>query len=108
MKIFKQTNKRVAFIASGDMSHCLQKGAPGGFSPQGEIFDKKVVEIIKNNDLKSLLKLDEALVEQSGECGLRSLCVLGGLLDEYQYTPEILSYEAPFGVGYLVANYSFK
>lgn len=99
------TKQRIAVIASGDMSHCLTKDAPGGYSPKGEEFDKKVIDYIKNKQFKKLIEMDPTLVEEAGECGLRSFIMLHGLLEEYNYQPEILSYEAPFGVGYMVANF---
>jgi len=44
---------------------------------------------------------------EAGECGLRSFSFLLGILEEAKidWKAEILSYEAPFGVGYLVANF---
>jgi len=52
------------------------------------------------------LKLDE-LYPEAGECGLRSFCFLLGILEAsgISWQPEILSYEGPFGVGYLVVNF---
>lgn len=44
---------------------------------------------------------------EAGECGLRSFSFLLGILEESKinWKPEVLSYEGPFGVGYLVANF---
>jgi len=52
--------------------------------------------------------MDKNLVEEAGECGYRSIIILLGALDGLDWKPEILSYEAPFGVGYLVANFKIK
>jgi aromatic ring-opening dioxygenase LigB subunit len=57
-------------------------------------------------DFAGLLKLDEGLCEQAGECGLRSLVMLGGTLEELHVSPELLSYEGPYGVGYAVATFA--
>jgi aromatic ring-opening dioxygenase LigB subunit len=46
----------------------------------------------------------DLLVQSAGECGLRSIVILMGALDGLKVKPEILSYEGPFGVGYLVAS----
>jgi len=43
------------------------------------------------------------LVEEAGECGLRSFVIALGMLDGNSFKSEIISYEGPFGVGYLVA-----
>jgi len=55
------------------------------------------------------LKLDE-IYPEAGECGLRSFSFLLGILEASGalWQPEILSYEGPFGVGYLVVNFQIK
>lgn len=99
---------RIAIIASGDLSHRLIPSAPAGYSPLGQKFDKKLIELIKNNNIKGILEMDENFVEEAGECGYRSILILLGLLDSLKYKPNVLSYEGPFGVGYLVANFEIK
>jgi len=103
-----ETNKRVAFIASGDLSHRLNKNAPAGFSPQGKIFDEKLIELLKNKDIKGIVGMEAKLIEEAGECGFRSILILLGLLQNINFQPKILSYEAPFGVGYLVAQFKLR
>jgi len=102
-------NKRYALIASGDLSHCLKKEGPYGFQPDGPRFDKALIEYLRKKDIKNFLKLND-YYPQAGECGLRSFCFLLGILEEsrQEWRPEILSYEGPFGVGYLVANFNLK
>ena len=99
-------DKKVALIASGDLSHCLKEDGPYGFHPHGPKFDQDLIKYLKNNDIDRLLKLDEDY-PGAGECGLRSICFILGILEESKisYVPEILSYEGPWGVGYLVANF---
>lgn len=98
-------NERIALIASGDLSHRLFQGAPAGFDKAGIEFDEIIVDYLKNNHIREILELDEAFVESAGECGYRSILILLGALEGQKYQPEILSYEGPFGVGYLVANF---
>lgn len=102
-KAVEASDKKVAIIASGDMSHRLIPEAPAGYSPQGKIFDQKVVEFIKNKDFKGIINIDRNVAEEAGECGLRSIIMMLGALDGQQVKAEVLSYEGPFGVGYLVA-----
>jgi len=119
-------DKKYALIASGDLSHYLKEDGPYGFNPDGPKFDKALIEALEKRDIETILKLDEAYPE-AGECGLRSFCFLLGILEESKihpvksrkagipvktglfngvnYQPEILSYEGPFGVGYLVVNF---
>jgi MEMO1 family protein len=99
-------NRKVAVIASGDLSHCLTAGAPAGFRQEGPQFDAALVEILKKGKLEDLFSLDEKLIERAGECGFRSLILSLGALDGQAVNSRVLSYEGPFGVGYLVATFS--
>lgn len=96
--------RRAAIVASADLSHRLTENAPGGFSPAGEEFDKKLVQLLERADTATILSISGRLLEDAGECGYRSIVVALGILDGQNVQPEILSYEAPFGVGYLVAD----
>ncbi len=97
---------RVAWIASGDMSHVLKEDGPYGFHPSGPEFDADFIKRLKKKDIKGILNTDSRLIEEAGVCGLWSFCTLLGALEKEKinWQPEILSYEGPFGVGYLVAR----
>lgn len=99
-----QTNKRVAIIASGDLSHCLKEGAPAGYNPDGKKFDQTLVKLLANNDIEGIINLDDSLIEAASECGLRSILILLGIFQKSNWQTKILSYEGPLGVGYLVAS----
>jgi len=103
----KNYSGRVGIIASGDLSHKLNHGSPQEIKA-GNKFDKKFVEDVKTGNTKEILYYDEDLVENAGECGYRSILILLGALDGSNTKAEILSYEGPFGVGYLVANYKLS
>ena len=100
-----KSKKNVAFIASGDLSHRLTHDAPAGYDEAGQEFDAQLVEYIENNELNKIKTINEDLIERAGECGLRSINVLHGVISEQKFKPEVLSYEGPFGVGYLVARF---
>jgi MEMO1 family protein len=104
----KRLNRRLALIASGDLSHRLIPGAPAGYDPKGKEFDKQVVYSVSRLDCRTLIDLDPEFIEKAGECGLRSIVVLLGALDGLSVSSEILSYEGPFGVGYLVAAFDVQ
>ena len=101
------SRERIAIIASGDLSHCLTKDAPGGYSPKGKKFDKKLIELLSKDKAKDILEIDEDLINEAAECGLRSIIIMLGIIDGFKYAPVLLSYEAPFGVGYLVMNLKY-
>jgi len=98
-------NKRFAVIASGDLSHRLTKDAPGGYSVKGKEFDKKLIGLIKKKDVQGILNIDQKLCQGAGECGLRSIAILLGVIESLNTKTDVLSYEGPFGVGYLVCNF---
>ena len=110
-KIAKASQKKIGIIASGDLSHRLLPEAPAGYSPRGKEFDEKLIKFLKENNTNEILNMDEELVEEAGECGFRSIIILLGALSNLQqatYNFQLLSYEGPFGVGYLVSSFQIK
>ncbi|MCL6612602.1 MAG: AmmeMemoRadiSam system protein A [Peptococcaceae bacterium] len=99
----EESGKKVAVIASGDLSHRLTRDAPAGYDPMGEEFDREMVRLLNAADAAGVMNLDPELVERAGECGLRPVIMMLGTLDGQAVEAEVLSYEGPFGVGYLVA-----
>uniref|UniRef100_UPI003084379A AmmeMemoRadiSam system protein A n=1 Tax=Desulforadius tongensis TaxID=1216062 RepID=UPI003084379A len=97
-------HRRVALLASGDLSHRLTPGAPAGYEPEAFKFDEEIVRLVGSADALSLINLDPDMVEKAGECGLRPIIMMMGALDGKSVQPEVLSYQAPFGVGYMVAS----
>lgn len=93
--------RRIAFIASGDCSHRLTRDAPAGYSPRAKELDQALVDLVAASDFEGLAHIDPALVEAGGECGLRSFITLGGAAEPA--SARVLSYEGPWGVGYLTA-----
>jgi aromatic ring-opening dioxygenase LigB subunit len=96
---------RIAVIASGDLSHKLAKNSPAGYSPKARKFDKKLIEYITKGKVNAILKMKHDFIVEASECGLKSIIILLGTLYGINYEPEILCYEAPFGVGYLTMNF---
>jgi len=90
-------------LASGDLSHRLIPGAPAGYSRRGAEFDQKLVDYLSGAEVEKILDFDQQLVEEAGECGLRSFVIALGMLEGTAFKSDIISYEGPFGVGYLVA-----
>jgi AmmeMemoRadiSam system protein A len=99
---------RTVVLASGDMSHRLKEEGPYSYHPDGPVFDRQVKELIGQGRTLDLLRIPADLRENAGECGYRSLVVLMGSMDGHSFTPQVFSYEGPFGVGYLVAGLNPK
>ena len=100
----RDVDYRVAFIASGDLSHRLKQDAPAGFNPSAHCFDEEVVAAIESNEPQRISEINPDLRRLAGECGYRSMLVALGATRDLPPSCEVLSYEAPFGVGYLVAQ----
>jgi MEMO1 family protein len=104
-----QVSPRVVYVASGDMSHYLLAEGPYGFDPRGPRFDHAVADAFAKGDWEGLLSIPVEVVKGAGECGFRSLAVLRGLVAAVEAAGigtqnHLLSYEGPFGVGYLVGE----
>ncbi len=95
--------RRVAFIASGDMSHRLTPDSAAGYSPRGRELDAQITGLVEQGRIEGLTHLAPDLVEAGGECGLRSIIALGGFCCEDPAPARLLAYEGPWGVGYLTA-----
>jgi AmmeMemoRadiSam system protein A len=100
----EESGKKVAVIASGDLSHRLTPDAPAGYNPRGQEFDREIVRLVSRADVPGILGLEADLAEKAGECGLRPITMLLGALDGRKVEAQVLSYEGPFGVGYMVAS----
>ncbi len=98
-------NKNIVIIASGDLSHKLSNDGPYAYSPQGEKFDKAFIQNLKEGDVLSVFNMDKCMVEEAGECGLRSVNILLGTMEGMKVKGELLSYEGTFGVGYAVMKF---
>jgi len=108
-KIYKElqeSEKRIAIITSGELSHCLTRNAPGGFFQKANLFDDKTIENLKKgkDGMENILNTDKKLAIEAKECGLRPIALMLGIISERQFSPETISYQKDLGVGYLTMN----
>jgi len=103
-KAADQVERSIAMVASGDLSHRLKPEAPAGYNPAAYRFDEEVVDALEDNSPNRIIDIDHDLRRTAGECGYRSMLVALGATDKLTPACDVLSYEAPFGVGYLVAQ----
>jgi len=102
----ERLGRRVAFVASGDMSHKLKEDGPYGFCLEGVEHDAYVRDCLRAAEFKRLMDIDRRVLDGAAECGFRSLVTMAGVLDGTQADGGVLSYEAPYGVGYLCAAFT--
>jgi MEMO1 family protein len=107
-KAINQTRRSAGLIASGDLSHRLKLDAPAGYNPTAYIFDDEVVDALRTNSPERIINIDQDLRRNAGECGYRSMLIALGATREQPLICEVIHYEAPFGVGYLVAQLTGK
>ena len=101
----EKLNRRVVYIASGDLSHKQQEYGPYGFAEEGPIYDEKMMNILGTASFKELITFDEELCQKAADCGHRSFTIMAGVLDGIEVIPKILSHENITGVGYGVVTY---
>lgn len=103
-KTAEELNRKCVIIASGDLSHALKDEGPYSYSPYGEKFDNSILDDLARGDVLSIFNMNKKLTEESLQCGLNSIYVMLGTLNNSKFSGELLSYEGPFGVGYGVMN----
>lgn len=99
----ERIGRRVAVLASGDMSHRLQPGAPAGYEPRAREFDAAWIALLRAGRYRELSSVDPSLRELAAEDVVDSTLMAAAAIDWASDGREVLSYEGPFGVGYGVA-----
>ncbi len=104
-QVLQAESTRVAVIASVDLSHHVNAKSPQGERPEGLAFDKAAQEAIAGHTRTPLEQLSTTVIEQAGQCAYKPLLTVLSVLEPLQGTPHVHCYEAPFGVGYLTAEF---
>jgi len=97
------SHRRIAIVASGDMSHRLTPDAPCGFHPQAHQFDETFIRLVRDGHYHEIGKINPALRELAAEDAVDSTLVAAAVVDWRSTGHKVLHYEGPFGVGYGVA-----
>ncbi len=95
--------RRLAVIASGDMSHRLTASAPGGFHANASRFDETFIARLRDGAANAIQQIDPVLTESAAEDVVDSTHVALAAVGFAREGRAVLSYEGPFGVGYGVA-----
>ena len=101
----EQCGRRAVCVASGDLSHKLQKYGPYGFAPEGPEYDERLMDVCGRGALDELLYFDERLCDKAAECGHRSFVIMAGALSGVKIKAERLSHEDVTGVGYGICTF---
>ncbi len=97
--------RRTVFIASGDLSHKLRADGPYGYSPEGEEYERRIMDVCSRAAFGELFDFDEDFCERAAECGHRSFVIMAGALDGMRVRAERYSHEDVTGVGYGICSF---
>ena len=95
--------RKAAYVASGDLSHCMP-GSSYGCHPEGSVYDERIMKTMSSGSFGELLAYDPAFLDAAMECGHRSFTIMAGAFDGYDVSCQQWSHEAPFGIGYGVVH----
>lgn len=104
--LLQQSNKKIAIITTGDLSHSLTENSPQDYHIDGEKFDKRVLESIQSTNIAGLLSIEESVLENANQSIYSELLLLFGILDKIAIEAEHINYHSPLGVGYLTAGFA--
>ena len=104
-RVLKETDKRIAFIASADQGHAHHANGPYGYDPASAAYDQWMQEMIRSNRLDNLLLANSKLVENGKPDSLWPTLVLAGALKENSMSVRLLSYEVNVYFGILCAEF---
>ena len=99
-------DRKITLIASGDLSHKLLAEGPYGYVKEGPEFDERVTEMMRSGDLSAFREFSPDFRDRCAECGLPGFIMLSGALENYHVSPDFLSYEGTFGVGYAICTFA--
>jgi 3,4-dihydroxyphenylacetate 2,3-dioxygenase len=104
-KVLKNTNKRVAFVASGALSHRLVRGPDKMPSRMEQSLDNQFIDYLNNSDFGSALDMLPQYSRAAGvEAGGRHLAMMFGVL-EGQYKADYLGYAQSSGSGNAIMTF---
>lgn len=105
--VLLESSKKIGILASGNLSHKSAEISPLGFSKAGKEFNDKFVELLETKNTAGLLNINPKIISEADESALLPAAVLAGIIEKINYKPQIFSFEAPLGIGYLVCNFKF-
>lgn len=101
------SEKRIAVLISADLAHTLTQDAPAGYHDSGKVFDDTIRNYLSQNKLIELKDMNKETIVQAVSCGFNPLLVLSGMIHDKHHIYHELSYEYPFGIGYLTSYFEF-
>ena len=101
----ERLQRKVVFVASGDLSHKLQEYGPYGFAEEGPAYDARIMDVCKRAAFGELFDFDETFCEKAAECGHRSFTIMAGALDGFDVKARVYVHQDVTGVGYGICSF---
>ena len=101
----EELDRKVVYVASGDLSHKLQEYGPYGFAEEGPVYDKRIMDVCSGARFGELFDFDENFCEKAAECGHKSFVIMAGALDGCAVEATQYSHEDVTGVGYGICSF---
>lgn len=103
--VLQESSKRIVLLAAGDCAHCVRKGKKENHEQICLPFDYMFLDAMKKKSTDALLTMRREEISRLNACAIQPALVLRGIIDSLSWNAHLLSYEAPFGVGYTVLEY---
>jgi len=101
----KDRKRRFVFIASADQGHAHSRTGPYGYSPEACKYDDFVLNAIRENNLKRILRLKPSFIEKAKPDSLWQMVILAGINEIVPLQSHLLSYEVPSYYGMACAGF---
>lgn len=105
MQVIHADTRRIAFLATADLSHHSNQFSQQGVNEAGPAFEEAVKQAVAQVNPAPLLVLSPEVLKEAKQCGAQPIATLLGAIQKMHVKPTILCYEAPFGVGMLTAEF---
>ncbi|HEX9197509.1 MAG TPA: hypothetical protein VF906_06900 [Candidatus Bathyarchaeia archaeon] len=101
----RDRKRKFAFIASADQAHAHSRSGPYGFNRAAAEYDDFVLNAIRDNNLKRILKLTPRFVEEAKPDSLWQMVMLAGINEVVPFRSQLLSYQVPSYYGMACAEF---
>ena len=102
----RDRKRKFAFIASADQAHAHSRSGPYGFSPAASKYDDLVLDAIRDNDLKRILRLKPGLIEAAKPDSPWQMVMLAGINEVVPLRSQLLSYQVATYYGMACAGFT--
>lgn len=99
-------NKKIGIILSCDFAHTHSKtNINFPFSEKAKMFDDRVVELIKKQNIEQFVNIDNEIIKHAGTDATAQMLVLCGILKNRKMHQQFLTYEVPTYFGMITSYF---